>query len=63
MIAKVEFDSFTRISDYVKQHPLQVRSEYDRRKTEAASGAVGAWTRPEPAKTSSYKMSDLPVAS
>lgn len=63
MIAKVEFDSFTRISDYVKQNPLQVRSEYDRRKIEKAGSVSGSWTRPEPAKTSSYKIAELPVAS
>jgi hypothetical protein len=63
MIAKVEFDSFTRISDYVKQHPLHVRLEYERRKAEPASSSAGKWTRQESLNSSSFQMAELPVAS
>lgn len=63
MIVQVEFDRFTRVSEYVKEHPILLRTETNNRRfsAEPASGSSMMWQQ-EPANAAGYAMAELKVA-
>lgn len=63
MIAKVEFNSFTRISDYVRKQPLLISSDRDSRTVEPTGTSGGSQSRPKSIKAQSFNMAELQVAS